>query len=72
MSEMTSASKRSIGPTGSDTGWPLMTITLPIPRSPNRGGLSARNAPYRMRNVSAAKAVKTKAWILRDFQKTSA
>ena len=48
MSEMTSASKRSTGPTGSDTGWPLMTITLPNPRSPNRGGFSARNAPYRM------------------------
>ena len=69
---MTSASNRNTGPTGSDTGWPLMRITLPTPSSPNRAGLSARNAPYRIRNVTAAKPAKTKAWMLSDFQKTSA
>ena len=62
---------RNTGSTGSLIGWPLMTIVAPLARSPREAGLSARNDPYRTKNVTAANPVKTAACRFSVFQKTS-
>ena len=69
-SDAPSATSLITGSTGSLIGWPLIRIGRPA-SSPSRAGFSARNEPYRMRNVTTAKPRKTAARRLSVVQKTS-
>ena len=69
--EPPSATRRMTGSTGSFIGWPLIRIGSPA-SSPSLGGFSARNAPYRIRNVATAKKVNVWPWSRRLVQNTSA
>src|SRR6202044_106695 len=58
-SETPSAITRRTGSTGSFTGRPPMRIVWPLGKSERCTRFRARNEPYRIRNVAAAKVANT-------------
>ena len=61
--------RRRTGSTGRRNGWPL--IRNGLESSASRAGLSARNEPYRMRNVTTENPLKTTLCTFSVVQKTS-